>query len=80
MADGEADVCDADPGHPVTLRVTASLRRLVQVWRGDVTWRAVQSTGEVTVDGPAPLRRAMPDWFTLSPFAAVPRPVAAANI
>ena len=80
MADGEADVCDADPGHPVTLRVTASLRRLVQVWRGDVTWRAVQSTGEVTVDGPTPLCRAMPDWFTLSPFAAVPRPVAAANI
>jgi DNA-binding HxlR family transcriptional regulator len=74
IADGEADVCDADPGHPVTVTVTAPLRRLVQVWRGDVAWPAAVRSGDLEVQGPQRLRRALPSWFTLSPFAAVPRP------
>ena len=31
----DADVCDADPGHPVAVTVSGSLRRMVEVWRGD---------------------------------------------
>jgi hypothetical protein len=34
----DADVCDADPGYPVAVTVTASLRRMVEVWRGDLGW------------------------------------------
>src|SRR5919201_610196 len=34
ICDGEADVCDADPGHEVAVTVTANLRALIQVWRG----------------------------------------------
>lgn len=30
----DADVCDDDPGLPVTLTVTAGLRALIEVWRG----------------------------------------------
>ena len=71
---GEADVCDSDPGHPVDVLVTASLRRMVAVWMGDVPWTAALRSGDVRLDGPAPLRRALPGWFTLSTFAAVPRP------
>jgi len=40
LDDGEADVCDADPGHPVDVLVTAPLRRMVGVWMGDVPWSA----------------------------------------
>ncbi|MEE3920058.1 helix-turn-helix domain-containing protein [Micromonospora sp. BRA006-A] len=36
IAAGEADVCDSDPGHDVTVTVTADLRALVQVWMGDL--------------------------------------------
>jgi DNA-binding HxlR family transcriptional regulator len=74
LADGEADVCDADPGHPVALTVTSDLRHLVRVWRGDVTWSLAVGSGAVAVQGPAALRRALPTWFTLSPFAAVRSP------
>ncbi|MFD6662197.1 winged helix-turn-helix transcriptional regulator [Micromonospora chalcea] len=71
---GEADVCDIDPGHDVTVTVTADLRSLVQVWMGDLGWAAALRGGAVEVTGPEALRRAAPGWFTLSPFAAVPRP------
>jgi DNA-binding HxlR family transcriptional regulator len=76
IADGEADVCDADPGHEVTVSLTADLRALVQVWRGDRTWTEALRAGQVRVQGPEGVRRALPRWFTLSLFATVPRPPA----
>lgn len=74
IAAGEADVCDIDPGHDVAVTVTADLRALVQVWMGDLEWAAALRGGAVELIGPEALRRAAPGWFTLSPFAAVPRP------
>ena len=74
VADGEVDVCDDDPGYDVAVTVNASLRGLVRVWRGDQSWPSALRTGDVVIDGPQALRRALPEWFTLSPFAAVPRP------
>ncbi|HXM55724.1 MAG TPA: helix-turn-helix domain-containing protein [Candidatus Dormibacteraeota bacterium] len=71
----EADVCDADPGYEVAVTVTASLRRMVEVWRGDRGWSESLRSGAIELDGPSALRRAVPRWFTLSVFAAVPRPV-----
>jgi DNA-binding HxlR family transcriptional regulator len=76
IADGEADVCDEDPGHEVTVGLTADLRALVQVWRGDRSWAEALRTGQLQVHGPEAVRRALPGWFTLSLFASVPRPTA----
>jgi DNA-binding HxlR family transcriptional regulator len=70
----EVDVCDADPGHDVAVTITASLRSMVEVWRGDLSWRDALRTGSVEVRGPEAIRRAVPRWFTPSPFASVPRP------
>jgi len=70
----DADVCDADPGHPVAVTVTASLRGMVEVWRGDLAWSDALRSGAIEVHGPEALRRAVPGWFALSSFASVPRP------
>jgi DNA-binding HxlR family transcriptional regulator len=70
----EADVCDMDPGYAVAVTVTAQLRGMVQVWRGDLGWSEALRSGAVEIQGPAALRRAVPRWFTLSTFASVPRP------
>lgn len=70
-----ADVCDVDPGYDVAVTVTAGLRDMVRVWRGDLAWSDAVRSGAIRLHGPAPLRRAIVDWFTLSAFAAVPRPV-----
>jgi hypothetical protein len=70
----ETDVCDDGPGHPVAVIVTGSLRRMTEVWRGDVSWPDALRSGGLSIRGPAPLRRALPRWFTLSDFAPVTRP------
>ncbi|MBV9831482.1 MAG: helix-turn-helix transcriptional regulator [Marmoricola sp.] len=69
----EVDVCDDDPGHEVDLVVTTSLRTLTQVWMGLGTWDQARGAGQITVDGPAALRRALPGWLALSTFAHVER-------
>ncbi|MBW3602099.1 MAG: helix-turn-helix transcriptional regulator [Actinobacteria bacterium] len=71
----EVDLCDTDPGHSVDVAVTTGLRALTEVWRGDRRFDEVLRSGELLVEGPAPLRRALPRWLKLSAFAAVPRPV-----
>ena len=70
----DADVCDTDPGHGVAVTVRTPLRTRVRVWRGDIGWSAALRSGDLTVEGGTVLRRALPRWFTLSAFAAVPRP------
>jgi DNA-binding HxlR family transcriptional regulator len=70
----QADVCDADPGYPVAVTVTASLRQMVLLWRGDLNWPEALSSGAIQLSGPQALRRALPRWFKLSAFAVVPRP------
>lgn len=70
----DVDVCDADPGYPVTVTLTVSLRRMTEIWRGDLAWSEAVRSGELDVQGPRELRRAASEWFTLSPFASVPRP------
>ena len=45
---------------------------MVRIWRGDLSWSTVLGAEQVRIEGP--LRRSVPSWFALSPFAAVPRP------
>lgn len=70
----EVDVCDFDPGYDVAVSLTASLRGMTEIWRGDLDWSDALRTGVLEVTGPETLRRAVPAWFTLSSFAPVPRP------
>lgn len=70
----EADVCDFDPGFDVAVTITSNLRTLTAIWRGDLAWPAALRSGSLEVQGAEALRRAVPSWFRLSAFAAVPRP------
>ena len=69
----EVDVCDFDPGYDVAVSVTGTLRRMVEIWRGDLGWPAAIRSGSIQLQGPEPVRRAVPTWFPPSQFAAVPR-------
>lgn len=59
----EVDVCDVDPGFEVSVTVTAGLRALTEIWRGERGWPDALRNGAVAVDGPVVLRRSLPDWF-----------------
>lgn len=72
---GGADVCLADPGFPIDLTVTTTVRLMARIWLGDVAFRRALGP-ELRVEGPRALARALPDWLQLSVFADV-RPVPA---
>ena len=74
VADGEAQVCDFDPGYEVAATVSTSLRTLSQIWRGDESWQRALVNGSVAIDGLSEVRRAVPTWVGQSSLAAVPRP------
>lgn len=74
VADGEVDVCDYDPGFEVSGTVVASLRTMVQIWRGDRSWPSAVAAGAVVLDAPSTIRAALPRWLSQSPLAMVPRP------
>ncbi|WP_068157207.1 winged helix-turn-helix transcriptional regulator [Rhodococcus phenolicus] len=65
----EVDVCDLDPGFDVSVEVTADLRALTEIWRGEQRWPDALRSGTVVIDGPVMLRRTLPGWF-VSPLAA----------
>jgi len=73
MTASEVDVCDFDPGYGVDVSLAGPLRRMVEVWRGDLPWSQALRTGSIELAGPAALRRSVPQWFPPSMFAAVPR-------
>lgn len=74
VAEGEADVCDFDPGYEVAATVETSLLTLTRLWRGDFSWSRAMLNGTLTIDGTADVRRAVPTWLGQSQLAAVPRP------
>jgi len=74
VSDGQADVCDFDPGYEVAGTVQAHLRSLIEIWRGDVGWARAVLDGSVALSGSADVRRAIPKWLGQSTAAAIPRP------
>lgn len=74
VADGDADVCDYDPGFDVTATVVASLRDLTAIWRGDISWPTAMRNGDVEVVAPREIRSAVPGWLGQGRMAQVPRP------
>ena len=76
LSPGEVDVCDDDPGDEPAAQVRTSLRTLTEVWRGDRTWASAVGDESMRVLATREVARALPGWFVLSPFAAVPRPEA----
>lgn len=78
IRDGDADICDDDPGYEPTVQIRCPLRALTRYWRGDVEWGALLTSNDVTVSGPAHLRRGWTTWFTRPDYAGVPRPASRA--
>lgn len=73
VANGDVDVCDADPGYDVTATVSASLLTLTRIWRGELAWSQAVRTGAAVITGPAQARRAVPDWIGQSALASAAR-------
>ncbi len=64
--DEEVDVCMADPGHPVTVTVSARLRVLVDVLMHDTTLAAALRQGTIALEGDRDLARRFEALFDFS--------------
>jgi DNA-binding HxlR family transcriptional regulator len=69
VAGDDVDVCDADPGYEVTATVRTELRTLTRLWRGEGDWPEALRARTVDVQGPAAVRRALPEWLGMSGLA-----------
>lgn len=73
VSGGDVDLCDYDPGYEVNAVVAGSLRALVRLWRGDVSWPQALRSGAIAVRGPSSVQRLVPEWLGQSRLSAVPR-------
>lgn len=66
---GDASLCVQHPGFDVDVIVTCETPRLGEVFMGLERWDRAVAVGAIRVDGPPRLVRALPRWFSWSPFA-----------
>jgi DNA-binding HxlR family transcriptional regulator len=67
------DLCQFDPGHPVTVSVETDLRTMTSIWRGELTWPQSQRTGALHVRAPSQVARSLPRWLPKQTITVSPR-------
>ena len=70
----EVELCQDDHGFEVDVAITCEIRPFVRLWRGELGWDDLVRGGTMTLEGPAHLRRQVPDWLELSHFSSVEQP------
>jgi DNA-binding HxlR family transcriptional regulator len=65
----EISVCLRPPGFDPDLILRADVSLLYRVWVGDLDYHDAVSRGQIVVEGPRALARALPRWFMWSPMA-----------
>ena len=73
---GEASVCVQHPGFDTDVLVTSTTPALAEVFSGFDTWGNALANETIKIDGAPALIKAMPRWFTWSPFAEETRAMA----
>lgn len=68
------DLCLSDPGHEVDVHAESHVRTMIDYWMGRIDLSDAIRSGDLVLEGPRPLVRALPTWFRRSPFAAVELP------
>lgn len=66
---GEPSVCVQHPGFDADVVVRSTTPALSAVFNGRARWSDAVSGGDIKVDGPPNLVKALPKWFLWSPFA-----------
>jgi len=74
--DGSVDLCTENPGKDVDIYVKASVRIMVEVWKGDLGIRDALGDQRITTQGSRQLTKSFPDWLGICLYAHIkPAPV-----
>ena len=69
----EVSLCIKPPGFPADLTVRADVALLHRVWMAEVDYAAAIRCGDLSIEGPRALVRALPGWLMWSPMAPLVR-------
>jgi DNA-binding HxlR family transcriptional regulator len=67
----QCEVCVDDPGFEVDLYLSASLRDMIRIVRGDIGLQYALDEGRLEAIGNERVRRRFPEWLNLNPLASV---------
>jgi DNA-binding HxlR family transcriptional regulator len=67
--DGEADLCNKDPGYEIDLYVKAHIRDLTEIWMGRQRLDTATRSGALLLEGSLRQVRNFPKWFSLNMYA-----------
>jgi DNA-binding HxlR family transcriptional regulator len=67
IVDESIDLCLVDPRSPVDMTVDCDVRRLTQVWIGDIELTEAIRDGGIRLTGPRPLLQRFPNWLGRHP-------------
>lgn len=70
--ENDVDVCVKDPGKDVDVYFTCTVKNMIDVWMGDISYRKAVSSGELKVVGPGVLTKNIFSWIDISIFADLP--------
>lgn len=65
LENGDADVCQKDPGYDIQAVVAADLGALTRVFLGHREWSSALACGDVQVAGPPAVLEGIPVWLRL---------------
>ena len=71
--EGSVEVCLKDPGYESSLRLSARVRTLAEVWRDLRSLKDELRAGTIMLAGSSEHCRAFPQWLLLSAYAAIKR-------
>jgi len=69
---GDVDLCFENPGKEADVSFATDPRTMIQVWMGDVSYRAAISDGRLKIVGLSALIRDVKSWLAPSIFAGIP--------
>lgn len=65
---GRGELCMKHPGIDESVVVHTTPRTLIEVWMGHRAFAEALRSGDVSIEGPRELARALPSWFRLNVF------------
>lgn len=68
IKNGQAEICDHNPGHEVDVYIRSTFKTLHAVWWGDITLASARENGSIHVNGEAAYTRRMASWFPTGGF------------
>ena len=71
-SNGNVDVCNKDPGKNVDVYFTSTVRNMVDIWMGDVSYRKAINDGRLKAVGSNALTRNIFTWMNGSIFSDLP--------